>query len=104
MCIRDRYEAGILIDAIGPSVKSTSRDAYEKIKSWISNTNRGTGSSKYLSKPVQGGVLNIGAGTRPIENAYNIDINPTVEGVYQGSATNLSGIATGRDVYKRQPL
>ncbi|WP_288738243.1 hypothetical protein, partial [uncultured Enorma sp.] len=48
----------------------------------------------YLSEPKQGGTLNIGAGTRPIKNAYNIDINPTVEGIYQGSATNLWNIAT----------
>ena len=48
----------------------------------------------YLSEPKQGGTLNIGAGTRPIKNAYNIDINPTVEGIYQGSATNLWNITT----------
>ena len=56
-----------------------------------------TGKNKlpYLKKPVQGGTLNIGAGKRPIENAYNIDINPTVEGVYQGSAMDLNNVAIG---------
>ena len=52
-------------------------------------------SHRYLDQPAQGGVLNIGAGTRPIENAYNIDINPTVDGVYQGSASDLGNISTG---------
>ena len=51
--------------------------------------------SSYLSGPKPGGILNIGAGTKPIENAYNIDINPVVEGVYQGNITDLSAIPTG---------
>ena len=56
---------------------------------------KGGSNTAYLDKPAQGGTLNIGAGTRPIENAYNIDINPTVEGVYQGSVTDLSNVTTG---------
>ena len=51
--------------------------------------------SIYLNKPSQGGVLNIGAGTNPIRGAYNIDINPVVEGVYLGDVNNLSNIITG---------
>jgi RHS repeat-associated protein len=57
---------------------------------------RATGVVGYLSEPaLEDGVLSIGAGKKPIEGAYNIDTNPTVEGVYMGDATDLSGIASG---------
>ena len=34
----------------------------------------------------------VGAGTKAISGAYNIDINPKVGGVHYGDATNLKGI------------
>jgi len=57
----------------------------------------GTGvKSKFLDTPADsGGTLNIGAGERPLEGAYNIDINPSADGVYQGNINNLSNIKTG---------
>ena len=69
------------------------------------------GASVYLSKPVQGGALNIGAGTRPQAGAYNIDIDPRVEGVYYVNVTDLSNVPTGsqskiimQNPYKYKPL
>ncbi|MCL1982496.1 MAG: hypothetical protein FWG53_05300 [Clostridiales bacterium] len=54
------------------------------------------GTAKYLETPAtKNGTLNIGAGQRPLEGAYNIDINPAVPGVNMGNVTNLSNIATG---------
>lgn len=54
------------------------------------------GGTGFLSKPAtSNGTLNIGAGSKPISGAYNIDINPSATGVYAGDATNLSGIVTG---------
>ena len=49
----------------------------------------------YLSKPEQGGVMVVGAGTKAISGAYNIDINPKVGGVHYGDATNLANVPTG---------
>ena len=49
----------------------------------------------YLSKPEQGGVMVVGAGTKAISGAYNIDINPKVGGVHYGDATNLVNVPTG---------
>ncbi|MCO6540661.1 MAG: RHS repeat-associated core domain-containing protein, partial [Gilliamella sp.] len=51
----------------------------------------------YLNQPEQGGTLNIGAGNKPIEGAYNISHPdyPMAEGVYPGNANDLSNIATG---------
>ena len=49
----------------------------------------------YLSKPEQGGVMVVGAGTEAISGAYNIDINPKVGGVHYGDATNLVNVPTG---------
>ena len=51
----------------------------------------------YLSQPEQGGTLNIGAGNKPIEGAYNISHPdyPMAEGVHPGNANDLSNIATG---------
>ena len=49
----------------------------------------------YLSKPEQGGVMVVGAGTKAISGAYNIDINPKVGGVHYGNATNLVNVPTG---------
>ena len=46
----------------------------------------------YLSKPEQGGIMVVGAGTKAISGAYSIDINPIVEGVNKGDAENLEGI------------
>mgnify|MGYP005777248851 CR=1 FL=1 len=52
--------------------------------------------SKYLDQPAdKNGTLNIGAGRKPIEGAYNIDLNPATPGVYTGDATNLTNIASG---------
>ena len=48
----------------------------------------------YLSKPEQGGVMVVGAGTKAISGAYNIDINPKVGGVHYGDATNLENVPT----------
>jgi len=52
--------------------------------------------SKYLKEPKQGGVLNLGAGNKPIEGAYNISNPnyPMAPGVHSGDANNLSKIAT----------
>ena len=46
----------------------------------------------YLTKPEEGGIMVVGAGTKAISGAYSIDINPIVEGVNKGDATNLEGI------------
>ena len=48
----------------------------------------------YLSKPVYKGTLNIGAGLKPIPNAYNISHPnyPMAPNVYAGNADNLAGI------------
>ena len=54
------------------------------------------GGTGFLSKPAtSNGTLNIGAGSKPISGAYNIDINPSATGVYAGDAANLSGIVSG---------
>jgi len=51
----------------------------------------------YYDKPQIGGTLNIGAGNRPIEGAYNISHPDYPKGseVHAGDANNLSNIATG---------
>ncbi|ELY3837996.1 hemagglutinin repeat-containing protein, partial [Cronobacter turicensis] len=51
----------------------------------------------FYDKPQEGGILNIGAGNRPIEGAYNISHPdyPKGVGVYAGDANDLSNIATG---------
>ncbi|EOI3578680.1 hemagglutinin repeat-containing protein [Cronobacter turicensis] len=51
----------------------------------------------FYDKPQEGGILNIGAGNRPIEGAYNISHPdyPKGPGVYAGDANDLSNIATG---------
>ena len=46
----------------------------------------------YLTKPEEGGIMVVGAGTKAISGAYRIDINPIVEGVNKGDAENLEGI------------
>ena len=46
----------------------------------------------YLTKPEEGGIMVVGAGTKATSGAYSIDINPIVEGVNKGDATNLKGI------------
>ena len=85
------------------------------IVDFLSGTDYGnTGSQDstgYLDKPEYGGILNIGAGTRPMEGAYNIDINPTTEGVYFGDVNDLSSIPSGsqskivmQNPYKYNPL
>ena len=52
-------------------------------------------SGGYLDEPAKkDGVLVIGAGSNPKEGAYNIDINPTAEGVHYGDATNLSNVGS----------
>ena len=50
----------------------------------------------YLKKPIYGGTLNIGAGLKPIPNAYNISHPnyPMAPSVYPGNAENLSNIAS----------
>ncbi|QTH43040.1 hypothetical protein J4772_00665 [Cohnella sp. LGH] len=51
---------------------------------------------KFLDTPAtKNGTLNIGAGSKPIQGAYNIDPKPGTSGVHLGDATNLSNIATG---------
>ena len=51
-----------------------------------------------LSEPARSnGTLNVGAGSKPMNGAYNIDLenfNPEI-GVYQGDATLMEGIADG---------
>ncbi|WP_225820792.1 VENN motif pre-toxin domain-containing protein [Providencia vermicola] len=51
----------------------------------------------YYNKPQQGGTLNVGAGKKPIENAYNISHPdyPRGLGVHAGNANDLSNVATG---------
>ena len=50
----------------------------------------------FLRAPArQGGILNIGAGSRPIDGAFNIDPRPGAAGVFRGDVTNLSNIAGG---------
>ncbi|HDI3034133.1 TPA: hemagglutinin repeat-containing protein [Cronobacter turicensis] len=51
----------------------------------------------FYDKPQEGGILNIGAGNRPIEGAYNISHPdyPKGVGVYAGDVNDLSNIATG---------
>jgi len=41
------------------------------------------------------GLLNVGAGSRPVDGAFNIDVRPGATGVFRGDVNNLSGIATG---------
>lgn len=56
----------------------------------------GKGPNKYLEKPAdENGTLNIGARGKPIEGAYNIDIDPKSPDVYYGDATHLANIKTG---------
>ncbi|MFD3260881.1 hypothetical protein ACE3MQ_20000 [Paenibacillus lentus] len=56
----------------------------------------GKGPNKYLEKPAdENGTLNIGARGKPIEGAYNIDIDPKSPDVYYGDATQLTNIKTG---------
>ncbi len=71
-------------------------DAEENVQQENVTRQQGIETAGYLSEPaLQDGVLSIGAGKKPIEGAYNIDTNPTVEGVYMGDATDLSNIASG---------
>lgn len=49
----------------------------------------------YLTKPEEGGIMVVGAGTKPKSGAYNTDINPKVGGVHYGDATNLVNVPTG---------
>ena len=54
------------------------------------------GNKGFLQEPEKrDGTLNIGAGKRPMEGAYNVDINPSAPGVHAGDAMNLSKIQTG---------
>jgi len=58
--------------------------------------NSNNNSSPYLSAPAkQGGTLNIGAGQRPIQGAYNIDTNSSMDGVFSGDVYNMYNIQTG---------
>lgn len=79
----------------------------------IKQINAGNGTGGYLNKPEQGGTLNIGAGNKPIEGAYNISHPdyPMGKGVYPGNANDLPNIATGsqnriimENPYKYDPL
>ncbi len=50
----------------------------------------------YKNKPDENnGKINIGAGQTPLEDYYNIDLNPTTSGVYTGDATRLPEVKTG---------
>ena len=70
------YEAGVLIDAIGSSVKSTSRDAYEKIKSWLGGISAKKTNSEIPkwsgSGPIPGvlGVNENSISSKAIQNYY----------------------------------
>lgn len=46
----------------------------------------------YLTKPEEGGIMVVGAGTEPKSGAYNTDINPKVGGIHFGDATNFKGV------------
>lgn len=50
----------------------------------------------YLTKPEEGGIMVVGAGTKPIKGAHNIDIKKNIKiGVFKGDATNLVNVPTG---------
>ena len=57
----------------------------------------GNSAAGYLEKPVMNGILNIGAGQKPLEGAYNIDINEAVlnSAVHYGDAENLANVPSG---------
>jgi Haemagluttinin repeat. len=73
----------------------TSKNIIKLLENNANKAGKGTGG--YLNKPEQGGTLNIGAGNKPIEGAYNISHPdyPMGKGVYPGNANDLSNIATG---------
>ena len=50
--------------------------------------------SNYLTKAEEGGIMVVGAGTKPKSGAFNIDTNPKVGGVHFGDATNLVNVPT----------
>jgi hypothetical protein len=94
----------------GTAAKVVSTLAKSKYATKIKEIAKG---NKYLSKPQQGGTLNIGAGNKPIEGAYNISHpdHPMANGVHAGDANKLSNIATGsqnkiimENPYKYDPL
>ncbi len=86
--------AGIIADV--PIAINSSKTLLTSLSRKIAKKEIAKSAEEFLSKPVMSnGTLNIGAGTKPISGAYNIDINPTTAGVYVGDATSLSNIASG---------
>ncbi|MNC19357.1 hypothetical protein D3C75_672870 [compost metagenome] len=88
---------------IGQTAEKQGVSLIRKAGRWIKLIFKGKGKGKaieeaanFLSKPAKkNGILNIGAGGKPIEGAYNIDLAPKAKGVYFGDAKNLSKIKTG---------
>ncbi|MCL2360114.1 MAG: RHS repeat-associated core domain-containing protein, partial [Candidatus Bathyarchaeota archaeon] len=49
----------------------------------------------FLSSPARrNGMLNIGAGARPVDGAFNVDIDPRATGVFRGNVNSLGNVAT----------
>ena len=81
----------------GGQYVSTARDIIAPVATAIILDKWANSKNQYLSEPVEGGTLNIGAGKNPTKGAYNIDFensNPNI-GVFKGDATDLSNIKTG---------
>ncbi len=50
----------------------------------------------YKNKPDEkDGKINIGAGQTPLDDYYNVDLNPAIPGVYKGDAMSLPEVKTG---------
>ncbi|EGO62689.1 hypothetical protein [Acetonema longum] len=83
----------------GENIASTGTDIAStagKNGNSLVDAGQGSGVGNYLKEPAtQNGTLNIGAGSRPTDGAYNIDIDPKVSGVNSGNMTNFSKIKTG---------
>lgn len=87
--IGDKYNISLAKDVV-----ASKTDEDDK-KNTTNITQKPQGTGKFLDSPAtKNGTLNIGAGKKPIEDAYNIDLNPSVTGVHAGDATNLSNITT----------
>ena len=95
------YEANTLIGANSSSKMLVENGAVSQVASKVGQVQNNRLPYKpvltlpnYLSKPEQEGVMVVGAGTKAISGAYNIDINPKVGGVHYGDATNLVNVPT----------
>ena len=81
----------------GGQYVSTARDIIAPVATAIILDKWANSKNQYLSEPVEGGTLNIGAGGKPTKGAYNLDYenpNPNI-GVFKGDANNLSNVKTG---------